>query len=100
MQDAVIILLDEPFAAVDEATTADLMRLVRAWHEEGRTVVAVLHENAVIRQHFPATLLLARDVVAWGPTADVLTQENLERAAAMTKRWALEAHHHAHAKVG
>jgi zinc/manganese transport system ATP-binding protein len=97
MQDAQIILLDEPFAAVDEATTSDLMALVRKWHEEGRTVIAVLHENAIIREHFPDTLLLARDLVAWGPTAEVLTHGNLERAQAMTKRWTLDAHRHEHA---
>jgi zinc/manganese transport system ATP-binding protein len=97
MQDAKVILLDEPFAAVDDATTADLMALVKTWHAEARTVVAVLHEHTIIEKFFPETLLLARDVIAWGPTAEVLTQENLQRAGAMTKRWAIEAHHHAHA---
>ena len=95
MQDASVIFLDEPFAAVDDATTNDLMSLVDAWHAEGRTVVAVLHENALIEKRFPQTLLLAREVVAWGATSEVLTPENLERATAMTKRWAREAHGHA-----
>jgi len=97
MQDASVILLDEPFAAVDDSTTSDLMALVKAWHAEGRTVVAVLHEHAIIEKYFPETLLLAREVVAWGPTDTVMTPANLERAQAMTKRWAREAHHHAHA---
>ncbi|MCE9524135.1 MAG: metal ABC transporter ATP-binding protein [Alphaproteobacteria bacterium] len=94
MQDASIILLDEPFAAVDEATTTDLLGLIKAWHAETRTVVAVLHENALIAKDFPETLLLAREVVAWGPTSEVMTSENLERAQAMTRRWAREAHAH------
>lgn len=97
MQDARVILLDEPFAAVDDATTSDLMALVRSWHAEGRTVIAVLHEHTIIEKFFPETLLLARDVIAWGQTGDVLTSENLQRASAMTKRWAIEARHHAHA---
>jgi len=97
MQDASVILLDEPFAAVDERTTHDLMHFVRAWHEEGRTVIAVLHDVAFIRRHLPRTLLLAREVVAWGPTNEALSDENLERARAMTDRWARDSHVEAHA---
>jgi zinc/manganese transport system ATP-binding protein len=103
LQDARVILLDEPFAALDERTTADLMKLVHGWHEEGRTVIAVLHDVAFIRRHFPETLLIARELVAWGPTADALSDENIERARAMTDRWAREQngdrehHHHDHA---
>ena len=90
MQDAQIILLDEPFAAVDERTTADLMTLVNGWHAEGRTVIAVLHDLNFVRQHFPQTLLIAREVVAWAPTGDALSPENLDRARTMTDRWARE----------
>ena len=44
LQDAAIILLDEPFTAIDTKTTSDLLDLVRRWHSEQRTVVAVLHD--------------------------------------------------------
>ncbi len=95
MQDAAVILLDEPFAALDERTTDELMQHVRAWHDEGRTVIAVLHDMAFIRRHFPQTLLLAREVVAWGATQDALSDENIARARAMTDRWARDEHTHA-----
>jgi zinc/manganese transport system ATP-binding protein len=95
MQDAAVILLDEPFAALDERTTDELMHHVRAWHDEGRTVIAVLHDMAFIRRHFPQTLLLAREVVAWGATQDALSDENIARARAMTDRWARDEHTHA-----
>jgi len=87
LQDAEVILLDEPFAAVDERTVGDLLVLVRRWQQEGRTVIAVLHEFEVVRAHFPRALLLAREPLAWGPTADVLTPENLLRARRMTEAW-------------
>ena len=80
LQDAAVILLDEPFASVDEATTEDLMGLVRRWHKEGRTVIAVLHDLDQVRQDFPTTLLLARTCIAWGETSSVLTANNLTRA--------------------
>lgn len=99
VQDAPVILLDEPFAAVDERTTADLMALVKAWHQEGRTVVAVLHDMAFVRANFPHLLLLAREVVGWGKTEEVLSAENAERARAMTDRWAHDPCSHDHAGV-
>jgi zinc/manganese transport system ATP-binding protein len=77
LQDARLIVLDEPFNAIDAKTSADLLALVKRWHGEGRTVLAALHDMELVRNHFPETLLLARGPVGWGATADVLTNENL-----------------------
>jgi zinc/manganese transport system ATP-binding protein len=80
LQDASIILLDEPFRAVDTKTVADLIALIERWHKEGRTVLAALHDNEQVRAHFPDTLILAREVVAWGETRKVLTPANLAKS--------------------
>jgi len=96
LQDAKVILLDEPFAAIDERTTADLLAIIRQWHEQGRTVIAVLHDMEQVRQHFPQTLLLAREMIGWGPTPDVLTDEALRRARALAQGWT-NGHHAGHA---
>lgn len=72
MQDADLILLDEPFNALDAATTRHLLSVIAGWHKEGRTVICVLHDIMQIRDHFPECLLLARECIAWGPTADIL----------------------------
>jgi zinc/manganese transport system ATP-binding protein len=83
LQDARVIVLDEPFTAIDAKTSADLFDLVRRWHSEKRTVVAALHDIEFVRNNFPSTLLLARQSVAWGPTCDVLTPDNLLKARRM-----------------
>jgi zinc/manganese transport system ATP-binding protein len=83
LQDARLIVLDEPFNAIDAKTSADLLALVRRWHGEGRTVLAALHDMDLVRKIFPETLLLARGPVAWGATAQVLTAENLTEARRM-----------------
>ena len=83
LQDARLIVLDEPFNAIDAKTSADLLALVQRWHGEGRTVLAALHDMELVRNHFPETLLLARGPVAWGLTAQVLTAENLTEARRM-----------------
>ena len=44
LQDADVVLLDEPFTAIDATTSADLLRVIRQWHSEGRTVITVLHD--------------------------------------------------------
>ncbi len=80
LQDAQLIVLDEPFNAIDERTVADLVDLVRRWHAEGRTVLAALHDLDLVRAQFTQALLLAREPVAWGDVAHVLTQDNLARA--------------------
>jgi len=83
LQNARVIVLDEPFNAIDTKTSADLVDLVRRWHSEQRTVLAAMHDLDVIKNHFPEALLLAREPVAWGPTADVLTAENMLKARRM-----------------
>jgi zinc/manganese transport system ATP-binding protein len=87
LQDASVILLDEPFTAIDAKTTADLLDLVRRWHDEARTVVAVLHDLDMVRRTFPQTLLIAREPVAWGETEEVLKPENLLRARRMVEAY-------------
>jgi zinc/manganese transport system ATP-binding protein len=91
VQDADLILLDEPFAAVDWRTSEDLLRLIEGWHEERRTVAAVLHDLDQVRAHFPDTLLMARECVAWGATPEVVTPPNLLRARRMSEAWSTEA---------
>jgi zinc/manganese transport system ATP-binding protein len=91
LQDARLILLDEPFTAVDQRTTADLLALIGRWHDESRTVIAVLHDLDQVREAFPAVLYLAREVVDWGPTARVLTAANQLKARAMAEGWDPEA---------
>jgi zinc/manganese transport system ATP-binding protein len=87
LQDADLVLLDEPFAAIDAKTVADLMDVIRRWQREQRTVVAVLHDLDQVRRDFPNSLLLARELVAAGPTGRVLSAENLLRARAMAEAW-------------
>ena len=91
VQDAPVILLDEPFNAVDAKTAADLLAVLRRWHGEGRTVIAVLHDLDLVRREFPHTLLLARDAIAWGPTEHALSAENRLRARMMAEGWSAEA---------
>ncbi|ARP78868.1 MULTISPECIES: zinc ABC transporter ATP-binding protein AztA [Bordetella] len=86
LQDAPLLLLDEPFSAIDAATTDVLLDLLREQHAEGRTVIAVLHDLDLVRRHFPRTLLLAGRQVAWCETGQALDAANLARARGLAMR--------------
>jgi zinc/manganese transport system ATP-binding protein len=92
LQDADVILLDEPLTAIDTKTAADLLDVLRGWHAEQRTILAVLHDMTLVRDLFPHTMLLARELVAYGRTDDVLTQANLARARHMIEAFDEAAH--------
>jgi zinc/manganese transport system ATP-binding protein len=91
MQDAQLLLLDEPFNAVDSRTTQDLLAVLKSWHQEGRTVVAVLHDLDQVRAHFSHAVLLAHRCIACGKTHSVVTAENLKLARTVAEQWALGA---------
>jgi len=76
VQDTPIMLLDEPFTAVDTATESVLIDQLLAWRDEGRVVVAVLHDHDMIRAFFPNTLLLGRGPAEFGPSSSVLAVEH------------------------
>lgn len=92
LQDADLVLLDEPFAAIDSRTANDLMGLILEWNKAGKTILAVTHDLHQVRQYFPKTLLLARELVAIGDTSDVLSAVNLLRAQTLTEAFDDDAH--------
>ncbi|MCL1860811.1 MAG: metal ABC transporter ATP-binding protein [Proteobacteria bacterium] len=85
LQDAPTILLDEPFAAIDERTVDDLAHLILRWHTEGRTVLTVVHDFGQVHRYFPSCLLLARELIAFGPTAEVMTEPLLAHARQLSE---------------
>jgi zinc/manganese transport system ATP-binding protein len=80
LQGTDVILLDEPFANIDAHTTQALLRIMEGWSAAGRVVVTVLHDIDLAQRFFGWTMLLAHESVACGPTAEVLTHDNLHRA--------------------
>ncbi|MFO1185466.1 MAG: ATP-binding cassette domain-containing protein [Bauldia sp.] len=77
VQDAPVVLLDEPLSSVDPQTEETVLQLIARWHADGRTVIVALHDVAHVSDLFPTTLFLDGAPVAWGPTADVLAAHPL-----------------------
>lgn len=91
LQDARVLMLDEPFAGVDIRTAHALVHILERWRNEGRTVIAVMHDLEMVREHFSQAVLIARELVAWGPTNDVLSEANLARANTLAGSWVEDA---------
>ena len=91
LQDSPVVVLDEPFTSIDSQTTIDLLKMIQRWHAEKRTIIAVLHDFNQVRDHFPETLLIARELIGWGPTAEILCDENLTLSRTMSAAWDDEA---------
>ena len=87
VQDAQLVLLDEPFNGIDTRTAEDLGELMAGWPAQGRTVIAVLHDLDLARRLCPNTLVLAREQVAWGPSDEALVQDSLVRANRLAETW-------------
>lgn len=79
-QGADIFLLDEPFSGLDVHATEELLHIFRAWEAQGRTLLCVVHDLALAREHFAYGLLLNTRLVAHGRIADVLAPEQIEKA--------------------
>lgn len=76
-QEAHILLLDEPFTGLDVPGTESLAELLRSLAAEGRLIIASHHDLSTADKIFDRTLLLNRQLIASGPTAEVLSEQNL-----------------------
>ena len=79
-QEGQVILLDEPFTGVDVTTEEAIIGLLADLRDEGRIMLVSTHNLGSVPEFCDRAVLLNRSVLAAGPTHDVFTRENLERA--------------------
>ena len=79
VQNADLYLMDEPLAAVDAATEAAIIDLLRQMRADGKTAVVIHHDLQSVPDYFDYVVLLNMRVVASGKTEDVFTSENLQK---------------------
>ena len=79
-QEGRVILLDEPFTGVDVKTEGAIITLLRALRDEGRVMLVSTHNLGSVPEFCDRVVLLNRTILAYGPTAETFTQDNLEQA--------------------
>jgi len=80
VQDADLILLDEPMAGVDAVTERAIVEVLQSLRDAGRTVIVVHHDLQTVERYFDWLVMLNVRVIAQGPVAEVYTPENLRAA--------------------
>ncbi len=78
-QESDLYLMDEPFVGVDAATEAAIITLLRELKEKGKTLLVVHHDLSTAPRYFDRLLLLNMRLVAFGPTAEVFTSDQLQK---------------------
>lgn len=92
IQQAPLIMLDEPFTGIDSQTIELLLKVIAQWHREGKTVIAVLHDISMVARHFPQVLYLSAERNIWGSTDHVLNHfPNRTHACVSTETFSLAA---------
>ncbi len=80
VQDAPILILDEPMAGVDAATETVIIDLLKRLRDKGRTVIVVHHDLTTVQSTFDWLVMLNVRIIAQGPVREVYTPENLRAA--------------------
>ncbi|WP_322889781.1 MULTISPECIES: metal ABC transporter ATP-binding protein [unclassified Yoonia] len=80
VQDAPILILDEPMAGVDASTEAIIIALLKKLRDAGRTVIVVHHDLTTVQSYFDWLVMLNVRIIAQGPVAQTYSAENLRAA--------------------
>lgn len=79
VQDADVIILDEPFVGIDMKSEADIIAILKKWRAAGKTIIVVNHDLNKVTTYFDDLVIINHGVVAQGQTQDVFTKEYYHR---------------------
>ncbi len=74
-----IMLLDEPFVGVDMTTEEKIIQLLKKLAAQGKTLLVVHHDLAVVDEYFDKVILLNQRLIAYGDTDVTFTKENMAK---------------------
>ena len=80
VQEAEVVILDEPFVGIDMKSEADIMRILKLWRDQGKTIIVIHHDLNKVTEYFDDLVIMNHGIVAAGPVADVYTRENIGHA--------------------
>lgn len=87
VQNAKLIVLDEPFSALDINTTEKMLTIIEKWKQEGKSVIVVLHNLHYVVSNFEYTMLLSKELIAYDLTTKVMQRDILSKAYANNFLW-------------
>ncbi|MFC6164797.1 metal ABC transporter ATP-binding protein [Lactiplantibacillus dongliensis] len=79
VQDAEIIILDEPFVGIDLQSETAIMQILKQWRDAGKTIIVVHHDLNKVSRYFDDLVILNHGIVAAGPVESVYTPANIAK---------------------
>ena len=80
VQQADIVILDEPFVGIDMKSEQDIMHVLRQWREAGKTIIVVHHDLNKVHDYFDDLVIMNHGIVANGPVDNVYTKTTISQA--------------------
>ncbi|MBL8132825.1 MAG: metal ABC transporter ATP-binding protein [Anaerolineae bacterium] len=79
-QEADVLLLDEPFSAVDATAEREILDVLDRLREQQVTILIATHDLNLASTRFDRVMLIRRHLIAYGSAREVFTAENFARA--------------------
>lgn len=80
VQDAAVVILDEPFVGIDMQSEAKIMSILKSWKAQNKTIIVIHHDLNKVTDYFDDVAIIQRGVVAKGAVADTYTLANIQQA--------------------
>ncbi|PMD73003.1 metal ABC transporter ATP-binding protein [Companilactobacillus nuruki] len=80
VQEAEIIILDEPFVGIDLQSETAIMNILKQWRDENKTIIVIHHDLNKVTKYFDDLVILNHGIVDFGPANEVYNSKNIESA--------------------
>ncbi|MGQ2376239.1 metal ABC transporter ATP-binding protein [Companilactobacillus zhachilii] len=80
VQQAEIIILDEPFVGIDLQSETAIMQILKQWRDENKTIIVIHHDLNKVTKYFDDLVVLNHGIVDYGPAQEVYNPKNIESA--------------------
>ncbi|MDR4933688.1 metal ABC transporter ATP-binding protein [Companilactobacillus paralimentarius] len=80
VQEAEVIVLDEPFVGIDLQSETAIMEILKQWQNQGKTIIVIHHDLNKVTKYFDDLVILNHGIVDFGPTREVYNSINMESA--------------------
>lgn len=80
VQQAEIIILDEPFVGIDLQSETAIMKILKQWRDENKTIIVIHHDLNKVTKYFDDLVILNHGIVDFGPAKQVYNPKNIESA--------------------
>ena len=80
VQDAAVVILDEPFVGIEMASEQKIMAILKQWSDAGKTMIVVNHDLNKVTQYFDDLVIINRGIIAQGPVSETYQMVNIQKA--------------------